>query len=59
MVGKQKSGTVVYLTSTTSGEGKSFLALLPSCTGIRWYNKLFRRMNDIFKGIVNNVPIGL
>ena len=26
MVGKQKSGTVVYLTSTTSGEGKSFLA---------------------------------
>ncbi|WP_180268383.1 hypothetical protein [Sphingobacterium sp. 1.A.4] len=39
-------------------EMKAFLALLPSCTGIRWHSELFRRMNDIVEGIVNNVPIG-
>ncbi len=37
---------------------KAFLALLPSCTGIRWHSKLFRKMNDLVEEIVNEIPIG-
>jgi len=37
---------------------KGFIAVLPSCTSIRWNKELFSNMNTILEKIVAQVPVG-
>ena len=37
---------------------KGFIAVLPSCTSIRWNKELFSTMNTILEKIVAQVPVG-
>lgn len=37
---------------------KGFIAVLPSCTAIRWNKDLFASMNTILEKIVGEVPVG-
>lgn len=40
-------------------EKDALLAVLPSCTSIRWNRELFAKMIDILEIILENVPVGL
>ncbi|MGE8244322.1 MAG: hypothetical protein ACN6PD_16730, partial [Sphingobacterium sp.] len=37
---------------------KGFIAVLPSCTAIRWNKDLFAGMNTILEKIVGEIPVG-
>lgn len=37
---------------------KGFIAVLPSCTSIRWNKELFSNMNTILEKIIAQVPVG-
>lgn len=37
---------------------KGFIAVLPSCTSIRWNKELFANMNTILEKIIAQVPVG-
>ncbi|MNT23946.1 hypothetical protein D3C72_1593930 [compost metagenome] len=37
---------------------KGFIAVLPSCTAIRWNKDLFSSMNTILEKIVAEIPVG-
>jgi hypothetical protein len=37
---------------------KAFIAVLPSCTSIRWNKELFSNMNTILEKIIAQVPVG-
>ena len=37
---------------------KGFIAVLPSCTAIRWNKELFSNMNTILERIIAQVPVG-
>lgn len=37
---------------------KGFIAVLPSCTSIRWNKQLFSNMNTILENIIAQVPVG-
>lgn len=37
---------------------KGFIAVLPSCTSIRWNKHLFSNMNTILENIIEQVPVG-
>ncbi|MFC3353484.1 hypothetical protein [Sphingobacterium zeae] len=37
---------------------KGFIAVLPSCTSIRWNKHLFSNMNTILENIIAQVPVG-
>ncbi|MGJ1509514.1 MULTISPECIES: hypothetical protein [Sphingobacterium] len=37
---------------------KGFIAVLPSCTSIRWNKELFSNMNTILEKIIAQAPVG-
>jgi len=37
---------------------KGFIAVLPSCTSIRWNKELFGRMNTLLEKVIAEVPVG-
>ncbi|MCW8310916.1 hypothetical protein K7A41_06745 [Sphingobacterium sp. InxBP1] len=37
---------------------KGFIAVLPSCTAIRWNKELFGRMNTLLEKVIAEVPVG-